>query len=115
MTVEQRISEITMKSEDTVRVPAELSVSQLYSRLRDAQLLVEPLSADQPLAEFIKEGGIGWNSLKEGSFASTICKVKTSRFEYGSDEMTLYNVGYPLHRLVEGRKQSRRKRGPRGD
>ena len=29
-------------------------------------------------------------------------RVKTSRFEYGSEKMTLYNVGYPLHRLVEG-------------
>ena len=45
---------------------------------------------------------MGWNSLTEGSFASTICKVKTDKFEYGSDDMTYYNVGYPLHRLVEG-------------
>jgi hypothetical protein len=93
---------LEMIGESTARIDGAATIESLRAALGEHELLVEPLSARQPLAAFIAEGGLGWGSLREGTFGASICRVKTSRFEYGSDHQALYNVGYPLHRLVEG-------------
>jgi hypothetical protein len=89
-------------SQDTVRFDAGLTLSRLYDQLGGRELLVEPLSANQPIGRFMAQGGLGWGSAREGSFAASVCRLKTDQFEYGSDVQTLYNVGYPLQRLAEG-------------
>ncbi len=88
--------------EDAVRLEASLTVADLHEVIPGRELLVEPLSSHETLAEFLRSGGLGWGSARNGTLASTLLRVKTSRFEYGSEKMTLYNVGYPLQRLVEG-------------
>ncbi|MCX7017215.1 MAG: hypothetical protein NTW86_32405 [Candidatus Sumerlaeota bacterium] len=100
-------SKVTFPSEQTIRFDAGLSLSELYAQLDGRELLVEPLSARQPIREFVAEGGLGFGAASNGSFAASICRVKTGQFEYGSEHQTLYNVGYPLHRLVEGARQSK--------
>jgi len=93
---------IEQVSQDVVTIPAEWSVSDAYGRLGGKQLFVEPLSAKQPFADFIVGGGLGWGSLRNGSFASKLYKVQTDKFTFGSNYSTSVNAGYPLHRLVEG-------------
>jgi len=88
--------------ENVVCVDAAASLSELLPQLGDRELLVEPLSATQPLAEFLAEGGLGYGAATEGSFAASICRIKTESIDYGSDYQALYNVGYPLQRMAEG-------------
>jgi len=87
---------------ETIRFDASLSLKELYAELGERELLVEPLSATRPIAAFLAEGGLGYGGAREGTFAATVCRVKTGGFEYGSDHQALYNVGYPLHRMAEG-------------
>lgn len=62
------------------------------------------MSKKQPIVDFIYEGGLGFNSLKEGSLAGKIFSFKGTafgkEFEYGLGYHPLYNVGYPLHRMT---------------
>ncbi|MHC4248674.1 MAG: hypothetical protein ACYS9X_06050 [Planctomycetota bacterium] len=97
-----------------VRVSGDVTLDDLRGSLPERELLVEPLSASQPLAEFLSEGGVGFGSLMNGTFAGQILQVKSTypgsdpaaeseiRFAYGHGTMPLYNVGYPLQRIMEG-------------
>lgn len=97
-----------------VRVSGNVTLNDLRGSLPQQELLVEPLSGSQPLAEFLVEGGLGFGSLRNGTFAGTILQVKSTypgsdpaaerevRFTYGHATMPLYNVGYPLQRIMEG-------------
>ncbi|MFH1612609.1 MAG: hypothetical protein ABIB46_02575 [bacterium] len=91
--------------ENIISVSAEITLEKLYQQLNGFELFIEPLSQKKTLKDFIAEGGLGYNSLKEGTFSSKIYKIKNkinkSYFEYGSNNMSLYNVGYPLHRIVD--------------
>ncbi len=89
-------------SQDVVTIPAQWSLSDAYSRLSGKAFHIEPLSARVSLADFLLGGGLGWGSLKNGSFASKLYKVQTDKFTFGSNYSTSVNAGYPLHRLVEG-------------
>jgi hypothetical protein len=93
---------IEQVSQDVVAVPAEWSLTEAYGKLGGKVFYIEPLSARMPLADFILGGGLGWGSLRHGSFASKLYKVQTDKFAFGSDHATSVNAGYPLHRLVEG-------------
>lgn len=107
-------SKVVYMTEQTVRFEARLSLSELYAQLDGRELLVEPLSARKPISGFLAEGGLGFGSAAEGSFAASICRVRTEQFEYGSDHQALYNVGYPLQRLVEGAPHALLKNSLRG-
>ncbi|MEW6188908.1 MAG: hypothetical protein AB1466_02170 [Actinomycetota bacterium] len=91
---------------DIIKINGEASLKDIYREIDGYELFVEPLSAEQPIGDFILEGGLGFNSFKEGSFGSKLFGIKVSSpaksFEYGTDYMTLYNVGFPLHRIMEG-------------
>jgi hypothetical protein len=89
-------------SQDVVSVPAEWPVNDAYGRLSGKAFFVEPFSARTPIADFLLTGGLGWGSLRYGSFASKLYKVQTDKFTFGSNNSTSVNAGYPLHRLVEG-------------
>ena len=89
-------------SENVVTLPADLTLSEAYGKLGGKVLHVEPLSEKTSLADFVLSGGLGWGSLKNGSFASKLFKVETDKFTFGSNFSTSVNAGYPLHRLVEG-------------
>ena len=91
-------------AEDIVRMDAGMTLAELYSQIGAYRLPVEPLSREQPLGEFLLEGGFGYNALREGPLASKLYRVKASgsegSFEYGLEHSTLYNAGYPLHRIL---------------
>jgi hypothetical protein len=87
---------------DVVSVPADWSLTDAYARLGGMAFYVEPLSARVSIADFVLGGGLGWGSLRHGSFASKLYKVQTDGFTFGSNHSTSVNAGYPLHRLVEG-------------
>jgi hypothetical protein len=94
-------------TESIIKIDGEATLEEIYSEIPDRELFVEPLSKKEKLSCFILEGGLGYNSLKEGTFSSKIFRLKVSSpkfgtFQYGLDSMGLYNVGYPLHRIVEG-------------
>jgi hypothetical protein len=78
-----------------------MSLKDIYKKYPDKSLFVEPLSVKIPIAKFIGEGGLGFGSLRFGTFASRLFKVQTTEFTSGSDYSTNVNAGYPLHRLVE--------------
>ena len=95
-----------------VRVSGDVTLAELYEAAPDRELYVEPLSASQPLADFLAEGGVGFGSLRNGTFGGQICQVKAAhaengrkaKFSYGLGGAALYNVGYPLQRIMEGPK-----------
>jgi hypothetical protein len=91
--------------EELVKVSTEITLQELYSQIPGYELLIEPLSQRKKIKDFIEEGGLGYYSLKEGSFSSCFYRVKSKtpegEFEYGLGKMALYNVGYPLFRLNE--------------
>ena len=89
-------------SENVVAIPAEWSTNDAYGRLAGRVFYIEPLSERASLADFLLGGGLGWGSLRHGSFAAKLYKVNTDKFTFGSDYSTSVNAGYPLHRLVEG-------------
>ena len=93
---------IEQVSQDVVTVPAEWSLNEAYGKLGGKAFYIEPLSDKMTLADFVLGGGLGWGSLRHGSFASKLYKVQTDKFTFGSDHSTSVNAGYPLHRLVEG-------------
>ncbi len=124
--------EIVRVGEDIIKIEGQITLEELYGLIGDQELFVEPLSARQSLSDFILEGGLGFNSLREGSFASRLFWFKSSTelsqptstlnkikeklrkkpakkhtvveqtFTYGSEFSTHANVGYPLHRIIEG-------------
>jgi len=89
-----------------VELNGNASFQEVNAELGEYCLPVEPLSAKKTISRFIKEGGIGYNSLREGTLGSKIFQMSSSfdeiRFTYGSKYKTLYNAGYPLHRIMEG-------------
>jgi hypothetical protein len=88
-------------SHNIVTLDAEMSLEDFYSEYPDKSLFVEPLSLKAPIAKFIAGGGLGFGSLRFGTFSSKLFKVKTGEFTSGSDYTTNVNAGYPLHRLIE--------------
>lgn len=122
--------EIEKVGEDIIKISGQISLEELYGLIGNQELFVEPLSARQSLSDFILEGGLGFNSLREGSFASRLFWFESSTelsqppamgwvrkklgkpsnkhtviqqtFTYGSEFSTHANVGYPLHRIIEG-------------
>jgi len=96
------VAVIEQVSQNVVTVPAAWSLGEAYGKLGGKAFYVEPLSAKTPLADFIAGGGLGWGSLRFGTFASKLYKVQTDKFTFGSNYSTSVNAGYPLHRLVEG-------------
>ncbi|MFH1422751.1 MAG: hypothetical protein ABIH42_08590 [Planctomycetota bacterium] len=92
---------IEQVSNDIIIFPASMTTEALYAKYPGKALYVEPLSVKQPLGKFISGGGLGFGSLKNGTFASKLFKVQTTEFTTGSDYSTNVNAGYPLHRLVE--------------
>lgn len=91
-------------AEDIVRMDAGMSPGELYDQLGPYRLPVEPLSRKRPLSEFLLEGGFGYHALREGPLTSKLYRVNASGsgdpFEYGLTYSTLYNAGYPLHRIL---------------
>ncbi len=89
-----------------VEINGNASFQEVNAELGEYCLPVEPLSAKKTISQFIKEGGIGYNSLREGTLGSKLFQMSSSfdeiRFTYGSKYKTLYNAGYPLHRIMEG-------------
>jgi len=91
-----------LSAEDTVRLDATRPVAELLAGLPAGWTLpVEPLSARTTLAAFLRAGGMGWGSARAGGLGASVCRIVTDRFACGTDRMTLYNVGYPLHRFLE--------------
>lgn len=90
-----------------VRVSGDVTLGELYEAKPGLELYVEPLSAAQEFAAFLAEGGVGYGSLGYGTFGGQTCEVKSSygglEFSYGLGTMPLYNTGYPLQRIMEGR------------
>ncbi len=91
---------------DIIRIKGGTTLEDIYREIEGHELFVEPLSAKQAISDFILGGGLGFNSLNEGTFGSKVFGLKVSSpvksFEYGVDYMTLYNMGFPLHRIIEG-------------
>ncbi|UCD84235.1 MAG: hypothetical protein JSU92_13295 [Deltaproteobacteria bacterium] len=122
--------EIEKVGEDVIKIDGRINLKELYGLIGNKGLFVEPLSERQSLSDFILEGGLGFNSLREGSFASRLFWFKSSTglsqptamgklkeklgrpsnkytviqqtFTYGSEFTTHANAGYPLHRIIEG-------------
>ncbi len=99
---EERIEKI---ADDIISIDPRLSLAQLYGGLGGYELFVEPLSLRQPIGNWLLEGGIGYNSLREGTLGATVLgftsSYKGEPFEYGLEYTALYSVGYPLHRILE--------------
>lgn len=93
---------IELINDDVVKLSADSTYAEVIGVLGERELLVEPLGTKQTLADFLAEGGIGYGAANEGSFAASICRIKTDMIDYGSDYQALYNVGYPLQRMAEG-------------
>jgi len=91
-------------NEKVLKLSGDVSLSDIYSRFPDYELLVEPLNSKMPLSEFISSGGFGYGSLREGPLNSKIFRIKWKRpkysFRYGLTDSTLYAAGYPLHRMA---------------
>ena len=96
--------------EGRVRVAGSVTLAELYEAVPSRELYVEPLSATQPLSAFLAEGGLGLGSLRNGTFAAQLLRVNNTftnedgkvKFSYGLGKAPLYNVGYPLQRIMEG-------------
>lgn len=92
-------------TEDIIKVDGDACLSDIYAELEDYELFIEPLSFEKSLNDFVFEGGLGYGSLHEGSFASKIFQMKfktpQGSFRYGLNCSTLYGAGYPLHRITE--------------
>jgi len=89
-----------------ISVNGNSSFREVNAELGQFCLSVEPLSEKISISRFIKEGGVGYNSLQEGTLGSKIFQISSSfdeiKFTYGSKYKTLYNAGYSLHRIMEG-------------
>ena len=102
--------EVEALEEGRVRVSGGVTLRELYEAAPSRELYVEPLSAQEPLSEFLAEGGLGFGSLKNGTFAGQLLRVRNAYsdeagevdFKYGLGQAPLYNVGYPLQRIMEG-------------
>ena len=99
-------NKIERLEENVIKVKGDVCLSEIYAQIEGIELFVEPLSAEKSLSSFMAEGGCGYNSLREGSLTRRIFKLTSSlfgeSFTYGLDNLTLYNVGYPLFRILEG-------------
>jgi hypothetical protein len=91
-------------SENVLRLSGDVSLSDIYSKFPEKELLVEPLSSQKSLSEFISSGGFGYGALREGPLNSKIFRIKWQRpkynFKYGLMDSTLYAAGYPLQRMT---------------
>ena len=86
---------------EIIKVPGSTWLGDIYAKLNGKELYVEPLSSKRTLASFMEEGGLGYGSLREGTFASKVFRAEFEDFEYGLDLIPLYNAGYPVHRIAE--------------
>jgi hypothetical protein len=88
------------------RIPGKASLEDIYQAAGDKLLPVEPFSKKQTIADFILEGGTGYNSMLYGSLGEHIYEIKASYngkpFTYGLPFSTLYATGYPMQRIIEG-------------
>ncbi|SPD74729.1 hypothetical protein PITCH_A320002 [uncultured Desulfobacterium sp.] len=96
---------LTWIDEGIVEIKGEATFNEVNAEMGGYCLPVEPLSAERTISQFIKEGGIGYNSMEKRTFASSIFQLSSStssgiKFTYGSKYKTLYNAGYPLHRII---------------
>jgi hypothetical protein len=89
-----------------VELNGDASFKEVNAELGEYCLPVEPLSAKKTINQFIKEGGIGYNSLQGRTLGFSIFQMSSAfsgiNFTYGSKYKTLYNAGYPLQRIIEG-------------
>ncbi|MBU4037355.1 MAG: hypothetical protein KKA35_13090 [Proteobacteria bacterium] len=90
---------------EIVELNGDATISDVNAELGEYCLPAEPLSAKKTISRFVKEGGIGYNSLRNGTLGSSIFQLSSTfsgtKFTYGSKYKTLYNAGYPLHRIIE--------------
>lgn len=96
---------------DTIcKIPGKATLEEIYRASGDKLLPVEPFSKKQTIADFILAGGVGYHSMLNGSLAEHIYEIKASYngkpFTYGLPFSTLYATGYPLHRIIEGSRNS---------
>ena len=102
------MSAIKKTVDNIYRIPGNASLEEIYQATGGKLLLVEPFSKKQTIADFILEGGTGYNSLLNGSLGEHIYEMKASYngkpFTYGLPFSTLYATGYPLQRIIEGSK-----------
>jgi hypothetical protein len=96
---------LTWIDEGIVEIEGDASFNEVNAELGGYCLPVEPLSAKRTICQFIKEGGIGYNSMEKRTLGSSIFQLSSKfsgiKFNYGSKYKTLYNAGYPLHRIIE--------------
>jgi hypothetical protein len=95
------MAKIEWVADDIITVDAKSSLSEIYPQLGDKEFYVEPLSYKASLRKFIRKGGLGYGSLKEGTFTSVVHQIEFENCTYGLRYATLYNAGYPIHRMVE--------------
>jgi hypothetical protein len=90
------------------RIPGNASLEDIYQATSGKLLPVEPFSKKQTIADFLLEGGTGYNSMLNGSLGEHIYEIRASyngrKFTYGLPFSTLYATGYPLQRIIEGSK-----------
>lgn len=99
------MSTIKRVVDNIYRIPGKASLVDIYQGT-DGRLPVEPFSKKQTIADFILSGGMGYNSLCNGSLGEHIFEMKASyngkSFTYGLPFSTLYATGYPLQRIIQG-------------
>ncbi|MBU1056601.1 MAG: hypothetical protein KKC46_22640 [Proteobacteria bacterium] len=97
---------LTWIDTEIVELNGDATISEVNAELGEYCLPVEPLSEKKTISSFIKEGGIGYNSLHNKTLGSSLFELSSTfsaiKFTYGSKYKTLYNAGYPLHRIIEG-------------
>lgn len=89
-----------------VEINGDASFKDVCAELGEYCLPVEPFSENKTISSFIKEGGTGYNSLQNKTLGFSIFELSSTfsgiKFTYGSKHKTLYNAGFPLHRIIEG-------------
>ena len=99
------MAKVEIVGKRTIYLDSSANLKDLYKETDDLRLPVEPMSISKPIVEFLREGGYGYGSLTEGGLASKIYKFswecKGRLYQYGLEESTLYNAGYPLQRIVD--------------
>jgi hypothetical protein len=105
------MSRIKKIVDNIYKIPGSASLEELYQVTDSLHLPVEPFSKKQAIADFILEGGTGYNSVLNGSLGEHVFEMKASYngkpFTYGLPFSTLYATGYPLHRIIEGSKSNK--------
>jgi hypothetical protein len=105
------MSRIKKIVDNIYRIPGSASLEEIYQVTGTMRLPVEPFSKKQTIADFILEGGTGYNSVLNGSLSEHVYEMKASYngkpFTYGLPFSTLYATGYPLQRIAEGSRSNR--------